>query len=106
MTRARDTEARQVLRNSIDQITKSLPTSVNRFLPFLEDTEQTKQSLDVFMDFSAKDAERHVQEAIFWRRKSGACCRRSGTTKDMDGITALRSTAKETIERIRERKRQ
>ena len=57
------------------------------------------------MDFSAKDAERHVQEIIFLESQIKGLLQAIRATKEADGIPALRATAKETIERIQERKR-
>lgn len=90
---------RNILRNSLDRI----PTDLrDKLLSVLEETEQTQQSFNVFMDFSAKDAERHVQEIIFMETQIKGLLQAIRAT----AIAALRATAKETIERIRERKRQ
>lgn len=100
---ANDQADRTILRDSIDQIPLGLRT---KLLAVLEETEETQQSFSVFMEFSAKDAERHVQEVMFLEGQIKTLLQTIRATKDADSITALRVTAKETIERIQERKRQ
>jgi len=59
----------QIPRNLIDRIPAHLREAL---LAVLEETEETQQSFNVFMDVSAKDAERHVQEIIFLKTQISA----------------------------------
>jgi hypothetical protein len=59
----------QIPRNLIDRIPAHLREAL---LAVLEETEETQQSFNVFMDFSAKDAERHVQEIIVLKTQISA----------------------------------
>lgn len=102
MTSDRD-EDRTILRNSIEQIPADLRT---KLLCVLEEAGQTDQSFNVFMEFSARDAERHVQEIIFLETQIKTLLQAIRATKDVDSMAVPRTTAKETIERIQDRKRQ
>lgn len=85
----------RIPRNLIDRIPADLRAEL---LAVLEEADQTEHSFAVFMDFSAKDAERRVQEIIFLETQIKGLLQAIRATKDADGIPALRGTAKEAID--------
>ncbi len=103
----RDREAaeanRDILRNAVDQIPADLR---KKFLSVIEWAERTEQWSHIIIDGSAKDAVRHIDEITFLEAQIKGLIQTIRVTKDVDSIGALRVVARETIERIQERKRQ
>jgi len=103
ITRDRETaEAnRVVLHNSLDQIPANLRET---FLSVLEWADSIETSSDVLLDVSIKYEEQKINEIIFLEGQIKTLIEAIRQTKDIDSIRELRTTARETIDRIRDHK--
>ncbi|SRR6266849_9096787 len=105
ITRDRETaEAnRIVLHNSLDQI----PTDLReKILPVLEWADSIEASSDMLLDVSVKYEERQINEIIFLEGQIRGLIGAIRQTKHIDSIRQLRTVARDTIERMRDRKNQ
>ncbi len=101
----RDREAaeanRVILHDSLDQI----PTNLREtFLSVLEWADRIDASSDILLDVSVKCEERQINEIIFLEGQIKTLIEAIRQTKDIDSIRELRTTARETIDRIRDHK--
>ena len=105
ITRDRETaEAnRVVLHNSLDQIPANLRET---FLSVLEWADSIETSSDVLLDVSIKYEEQKINEIIFLDAQIKTLIEAIRQTKDIDSIRQLRTVARDTIERMRDRKNQ
>src|SRR5229473_8296164 len=94
---------REYLRTVLDQIPGDLR---EKFLNVLDWSERTEQWSDIIIDGACKDSDRRLNEIIFLEAQIKILIQVIRVTKDVESIRALRATARETIERMEERKRQ
>jgi hypothetical protein len=103
----RDREAaetnRAILRDSINQIPADLR---EKFLSIVDWADRIETSSDMILDGAVKDWDRQTSEIIFLETQIKVLIQAIRVTKDVDSIRALRTTTRETIERMEERKRQ
>jgi len=105
ITRDRETaEANRVLlHNSLDQI----PDGVReKLLPVLKWADGIEALSDILLDVSVKYEERQINEIVFLEAQIKTLIEAIRQTKDIDSIRQLRTVARETIERMRDRKYQ
>jgi hypothetical protein len=104
---ARDREAaeanRTILQNAIDRIPADLR---EKFLSVIAWAEHTQEWSDIIIDGTAKEGVRHTEEVMFLEEQIKMLIQQIRVTKDLDSIRGLRTVARETIERMRERSRQ
>jgi hypothetical protein len=103
----RDREAaetnRTILRNSIDQIPADLR---DKFLSVLDWAERTEQFSDLVLDEACNESYWRLNEIRFLQTQIKTLIQAIRETKDVDSIRQLRATTRETIERMKERKRE
>jgi len=105
ITRDRETaEANRVLlHNLLDQIPAGVREKVVSVLEWADSIEATS---DILLDVSVKYEESQINEIIFFEDQIRGLIDAIRQTKDVDSIRHLRTVARETIERMRDRKNQ
>jgi hypothetical protein len=105
ITRDRETaEAnRIILHNSIDRIPADLR---DEFLSVLDWAERTEAWSDIIIDGACQDSDRRMNEIMFLEAQIKVLIQAIRVTKDIESIQTLRAVARETIERMRDRKYQ
>ncbi len=105
ITRDRETaEANRVLlHNSLDQIPAGVREKV---VSVLEWADSIEASSDILLDVSVKYEERQINEITFLEDQIRGLIDAIRQTKDIDSIRQLRIVARDTIERMRDRKNQ
>jgi len=102
----RDREAaetnRTILRNSLDQIPIDLR---QKFLSVLDWAERTEQFSDLVLDEACNESYWRLNEIAFLKKQIKILIQAIRETR-VDSIQQLRAITRETIERIKERKRE
>jgi uncharacterized protein YktA (UPF0223 family) len=94
---------RAVLRDSINQIPADLREKV---LTVVDWAERAEQFSDLVLDEACNESYRRLNEIVFLKKQIKILTQAIRETKDVDSIRALRTITRETIERIKERKRE
>jgi hypothetical protein len=103
----RDREAAEANRNILHKSLDRIPNDIcERFLHVLEWADHTEHWNDIIVDGTAKDAEQHINEAMFLESQIKVLIDAIRSTKTADSIPQLRTIARDTIERMRDWKYQ
>jgi hypothetical protein len=103
----RDREAAEANRNILHQSLDKIPNDIcERFLHVLEWADRTEDWNDLIIDGTAKDCEEHINEVTFLESQIKVLIDAIRPTKTADSIPTLRTTTRETIERMRDWKYQ
>jgi hypothetical protein len=101
----RDREAAEANRNILHKSLDRIPNDIcETFFHVLEWADRTEEWNDLIIDGTAKDCKEHINEVTFLESQIKVLIDAIRSTKTADSIPTVRTTARETIERMRDRK--
>jgi hypothetical protein len=101
----RDREIAETNREYLHSAAVQIPADLRDKLRIvLEWADMIEKSNDVIIDGACKDSDRYLNEIIFLEEQIKVLVQAIRVTKNVDSIQALRTTTRETIERMEKRK--